>query len=341
MNATKLQQIAETLDQLIKLDIPARGVIGLLYEAARRKAGQPLTLAAVQLLEKAIRPGDKVIIATGWVDQPVVAPDCGESDGPAGALALARGLRLALKAAPIILTDACLVDGVKQLARAAGFQCVKPDELIHSIERNKMMTISVLPFPFEREAAKKRAAELLDELKPAACIAIERGGMNEAGIIHNMLGHDTGDSQAKIDYLFQLAGKRGIATVGIGDGGNEIGMAAIADTVKKDVPYGEKCQCPCGGGLAVSTPVDVLVTAAISNWGGYALAALLGISTGVEGAIGDAVLENRVLEAAALAGFHDPLSGGVFPGADGCSAAVQVSMVTLLREAVLQGEKRY
>jgi hypothetical protein len=31
----------------------------------------------------------------------------------------------------------------------------------------------------------------------------------------------------------------------------------------------------------------------------------------------------------------------VFPGADGCEAAVQTAMVTMLREAVLQGRARY
>jgi len=341
MNEIKLAKIAETLDQLIRLDIPARGIIGTLYEAARLKAGQPLTLAAVKLLQKAIKPGDKVIIATGWVDQPVVAPGCGETDGPPGALALARALRLTLKAAPIIVTDECLVNGVKQVARAAGFECVQPEELIHSIERNKLLTISVLPFPVEWDEARQQAVKLLDVLKPAACIALERGGVNADGIIHNMLGHDTGASQAKVDYIFQLAGERGIATLGIGDGGNEIGMANIADAVKAHVPYGAKCQCPCGGGFALSTRVDVLVTATISNWAGYALAALLGIMTGTEAAICDAVQENRMLQAMPNAGFHDAIFGGVFPSVDGCEAPVQLAMVTLIREAVLQGEKRY
>lgn len=341
MNETKLWKIAESLDQLIKLDVPARGVIDTLYAAARKKEGKPLTLAAVKVLQKAIQPGDKVIIATGWMDQPVVAPGYGESDGPPGAVVLARALRIALKAAPIIVTDECLVEGLRQVARAAGFQCVEPEELHHSIERNKMMTISILPFPADREMGKLQAAEMLATLKPSACIALERGGMNQAGIIHNMLGQDTSDSQAKIDYVFQLAAQQGIATVGIGDGGNEIGMGNILETVSKQVPHGEKCQCPCGGGVAAATVVDVLVTAAISNWGGYALAALLGISTGALNAINDAEGERRVLEATASAGFHDPLSGGVFPGADGCAAAVHLAMVTLMKETVLQGAARY
>jgi hypothetical protein len=336
----KYQHIAETLDSLISLDVPARGIIGKLYRAARNKAGKPLTLAATDLLRERVNPGDTVIIATGWVDQPVVAPGCGESDGPPGAVALARALRLTAKAAPVIVTDACLVEGVKLVARAAGFQCVAPEDLGHSVARDKLLTIAVLPFPVAADEAAAAADALLDSLRPAACIAIERGGMNAAGVIHNMNGEDTGAGQAKLDHLFRAAGARGIATIGIGDGGNEIGMANIAAAVCAQVPFGAKCQCPCGAGLAPATPVDVLVAAAISNWGGYALAALLGLRAGVPAAACDPVREQKVLEATAAAGFHDPISGGVYPGADGCGIHAHLAFVTLLQETVLHGEAR-
>jgi hypothetical protein len=337
----KIEQIAATLDQIISLDIPARGLIAKLYPAAREKAGAPLTLAAVDLLCRRVRPGDTVILATGWVDQPIVAPGCGESDGPPGTVALARALRLALKAAPVIVTDACLVDGVKLVARAAGFQCVAPQDIGHSVARDKLLAAAVLPFPAAEAAAEAEAARLLDELRPAACIAIERGGMNAAGVIHNMLGDDTNGSQAKIDHLFRAAGRRQIATVAVGDGGNEIGMANIGAAVRAHVPYGANCRCSCAAGLAPVTPVDVLVTAAVSNWGAYALADLLGLRTGVPAAIVDPAAARRVLEATAAAGFHDPIAGGVYPGADGCGLDANLGLVALLRDAVLNGAARY
>jgi len=340
MGRDRLWETAETLDRLIRADIPARGVIGGLYDAARATAGQPLTLAATDLLLERVRPGDRVIIATGWVDQPVAAPGCGESDGPPGAAALARAVRLALKAAPVVVTDACLVEGMKAVARAAGLQCVGPDAAGRSAAKDKLMTTAVVPFPAEDGAARQAAGELLETLAPAACIAVERGGMNSAGVIHNMNGAATGDGQAKLDYLFRAAQSRGIATLAVGDGGNELGMGNIAAAVQALVPYGAACRCPCAAGLAAATTVDALVTATISNWGAYALAALLGLRTGVRAAAGDAVLEKRVLEATAAAGFHDPISGGVFPGADGCGLEVHLAMVTLLREAVSQGWAR-
>jgi hypothetical protein len=100
-----LLKIAESLDKLMTIDIAARGVIEVLYKSARARQGEPLTLAALRLLEQAIKPGDYVLMATGWADQPHTVPENGESDGPPGTVALARCLRQVLKAAPVIVTD--------------------------------------------------------------------------------------------------------------------------------------------------------------------------------------------------------------------------------------------
>lgn len=334
---TTIYHAGEILDQLMQLDISARGVIGPLYKAARSKEGRPLTVAAVDLLTQSIQPGDTVIIATGWVDQPLIAPDCGESDGPPGAVALARALRIGLKASPVILTDECLVAGIKQIARSAGFQCVPPDHLAHSIEQDKLLTMAVLPFPAGEEGSEAYAGAVLDRLQPAACIAIERGGMNDAGVIHNMQGLDTGSSQAKLDYVFRSARKRDIALLAIGDGGNEIGMANIASAVREHVPCGAVCNCPCGGGLTPATPVDVLLAATVSNWGAYAVAALLALVTGDIRVANDSGQEARTLAMAADAGFHDTISGSVVPGVDGCAAEIHVAIVRLMHEVVTKG----
>lgn len=330
----KLLEIAEALDRLSNTDISGRGVISTLYPAARSKVDKPVTLAAVELLCNTIRPGDIVFIATGWVDQPLVAPGFGESDGPPGAVALARALRLALKAIPIIIVEDCLVPGVQQLAQAGGFHCVEPSVLHYSIELEKLLTLSVLPFPHTHEQAKKQAAQLINQFNPVACIAIECGGLNDKGIIHNMSGWDTGEMQAKLDYLFIEARQQGIATLAIGDGGNEIGMANIAETIYEQIPYAKQCQCPCGNGFTPSTLVDVLITANISNWGAYALAAVLAAKTGIINALNTPEKETRVLTAAAAAGFHDAIYGSVAPSADGCTLETHLAMVRLMQEVV-------
>lgn len=330
------RSLAVRLDRLMTLDLACRGVIDVLYPAAAELQENPLVLSAATRLMERVRPGDAVFIATGWVDQPLADPGHGETDGPPGAIALARALRITCQARAIILTDACLVDSTICLARAAGLQCVPPEHLEHSIRLNKLLTIAVLPFPDDWESASREADRLLAEYAPAACIALERGGSNEKGRIHNMAGRDTDAAQAKLDALFRRAGQAGVFTLGIGDGGNEIGMANLSDCIRKHVPFGRECACGCGGGLVPATPVDLVMPAAVSNWGAYALAAILGAMARQHGALPDPRRERRVLEAAAAAGFHDAIYGEVCGSVDGISLESQLALVQLMREAVLQ-----
>ena len=55
-----------------------------------------------------------------------------------------------------------------------------------------------------------------------------------------------------------------ISTTSIGDGGNELGMGKVKEQVEKHVKHGKEIAC------VVSC--DYLITAGVSNWGGYALA---------------------------------------------------------------------
>src|SRR5262249_29846254 len=57
-----------------------------------------------------------------------------------------------------------------------------------------------------------------------------------------------------------------IATIGIGDGGNEIGMGKIAwDVIRRNAPGGASVAC--------RVPADRLIVSGVSNWGAYGLAA--------------------------------------------------------------------
>lgn len=322
-------------------DITCRGVIDVLHAAAAQKQGAPVLFEAAAALMDKVQPGDAVFIATGWVDQPLVDPGHGETDGPPGAVALARALRLACKARPILLTDSCMVEGTAALARAAGLQCVEPQNLQYSISLNKLLTVSVLSFPDDWEEAQKEADRLFKEFSPAACIAIERGGMNEQGIIHNMAGKDTNASQAKLDAIFRLAASTGVYSLGIGDGGNEIGMANITECIRAKVPFGAKCACGCCGGLAPATPVNLVMPATVSNWGGYALAAMLGALARVNEALPDPTRERCVLEATIAAGFHDAIYGEVCGSVDGSPMATQLAMVQLMQDATLTFLRRH
>jgi hypothetical protein len=340
MDKDHLRRIGETLDRIVNTDISLRGGIAHLYEAARElSADEPLVLRAAALLKETIKPKDRVLLTTGWMDQPEAAPGFGETDGPGGAAVLARAVRKICGAACVLVTDAELVEGMKKVAQAAGFHCVAPAELDESLEREKLMTMSILPFPVEDVAAQTAAAQLLDDVKPVLCVAIERGGMNEEGRIHSMVGKDTSRTQAKVDYIFRQARERRLLTIGVGDGGNEIGMANIKDRVKAKIPYGNMCLCGCGKGIAPSTPVDFLLTATISNWGCHALADMLAVLGNRLDCLHTPELEERILKNAADNGFHDAMYGGVEYSVDGCPLPVHLAVVTLLATVCRQGGK--
>ena len=92
--------IGENIDVLCNIemrpsegDLP-RGTTRKYYEAARDVQKDPLSyLAATALIER-VMPGDKVLIVTG-VRYPPILP-FGETDGPVGAVAMARALDLSL-----------------------------------------------------------------------------------------------------------------------------------------------------------------------------------------------------------------------------------------------------
>src|SRR2546427_4177716 len=85
---------------------------------------------------------------------------------------------------------------------------------------------------------------------------------------------------AKIQRLFQSAAQRGIPSIGIADGRNEVGCGLIYDDTRTIMEYGARCQCPCGDGMATTLPTDVLVIASLSNYGAYGVSALLGFLLG-------------------------------------------------------------
>ena len=78
-----------------------------------------------------------------------------------------------------------------------------------------------------------------------------------------MRGRDITPHNARIDHLFDDSD---VPSVGIGDGGNEIGMGNLADEVTQ---VESLVKLPC------VTQVDKLMLASVSNWGGYGLVAAL------------------------------------------------------------------
>lgn len=294
---------AYLLDQAITLDLPIRKVARKLYEAAATTTSKPLCLACAERINSTSDRGDTVFIITGF---PVPPKNVCETDGPPGASVLADVLENA-ELKPMFITD----------------------ELCAEIVKASRPKTPVVKVPVDMEAALNAAEDLLSKYNPSAMVAVERPGWNRRKEYHTMRGLNISGLVGKTDYLFHIAQHQGIATAAVGDGGNELGCGSILRTVLKHVPYGSKCQCPCEGGIAATTPADVLVIAGASNWGAYGIATCFSLLRGLEYKH-DRKSEFELLHRIVGAGAIDSVTMQADAFVDGVSPSINGHVVDLL-----------
>ena len=176
------------------------------------------------------------------------------------------------------------------------------------------------------------AAKLLDALRPSHLIALERPGKGPDGHFHSMRGGIIDRGTADTDCFLTLARQRGITTVGIGDGGNELGMGTLRGQVARSVPHGEM--------IAAQLPADYTLTSGVSNWWGAGLAALLSYETGRELLIGDAEA-HALLRAVLEAGGVDGCTGTSTMTVDGLPLHVHQDRRRALRRLLDAYQREY
>lgn len=327
--------IAENVDRLCTVEMRPqgmpRGKIHRLYEAARRRQqGRPLSLLAAERLRAAIKPGDRVILATGAGAPPWLP--FGETDGPPGVAALARALALGLGARPVFVTEAQSLEPLRAAVLAAGLLVVSPE-----MAARRQGAGVVLEYSKDDREARAQAARLLDEFRPVALVASEKLAPNAKGEIHSVRGTNMTADHAKIHHLFHLAERSDIPTIGIADGGNEVGCGLIYEDTRAIMEYGAQCQCPCGDGMATTLKTDVLVFASVSNFGAYGICAMLGYLLGNPDLVHDPDTHYRMLDANVREGASDGMTGRPLMKEDGISVEVCQGLVHQLRELVATG----
>jgi len=109
----------------------------------------------------------------------------------------------------------------------------------------------------------------LDRARPTHLVSVERVGRGVDGKYRNMHGTDITDVTAPLDALFIEGSRRGITTIGIGDGGNEIGMGKVFTDVLDKIKNGRS--------VATVVATDFCIAAGVSNWGAYGLAGALSV----------------------------------------------------------------
>lgn len=328
-----LEAVCGSIDQLVAVEIrmqgQAVGVIPKLAAAARHAVGRSPLFAAATALRARIRRDDAVLITTGTGLPPYLP--AGETDGPPGAAALARMLQFVLGVRPVLLSEVAFLPPIEASCTAIGFRSVP-----WSVSSRIPFTVATEEFPVEGDG-RKVAISLLDRYRPAAVIAIERTGPNRVGVRHSSTGMAGVDPYlGRMEELIKEARTREILTIGIGDNGNEIGFGVIEEAVRAHKPYGDRCQCPCGQGIADHTEVDVLIAASVSNWGAYGLAAALALLQEDPSLPHSADDELRILVACTAAGAVDGATGAATPTVDGIPTQAHLDVVQLLQAIVRQ-----
>ena len=142
-----------------------------------------------------------------------------------------------------------------------------------------------------------------------------------------MRGVSIAEETASIDTLFELAAGQNILTVGIGDGGNEIGMGNLKDVISKQLSL-----IPC------TVTVDELIVATTSNWGAYALTAWLELLSGKALLPAYGEIAGYLRRIVSL-GCVDGVTKKQEPTVDGFSPDVEEEIFQALRECVRQGQR--
>ena len=182
-----------------------------------------------------------VMIATGFY-----VNGTAETDGPPGALALAHGFSKLGSDVHLVSDRYCIP--LLEDARAA---------------------CNLIDFPITGpEESRQIARSLLDEIQPSLLISIERCGITRQGFYRNMRGIDLSPHTARLDFLFETQQN----SIGIGDGGNEIGMGLLYDQILLLPNLIPEPTIAATTHLLIST---------VSNWAAYGLLAAMSQISGV------------------------------------------------------------
>lgn len=324
----KIHTLGESLDRLVSIDINNRGVIHELYRKAREWEGHPLTSAAALALHKAVQPGRPVFLLTGFPSLTWLFEGILETDGPAGSAVLARVLEQTRQAVPVFLTAEPYFPYIRAALEASGLLTADiRTAMLSKQERDSAPVAALQAFPTRAPEAEAAAGILFRHYAPSAVIGVEMPGQAKDGSYHTFTGRTIPAYMVpQGEVIFRFAQRKGILTVGFGDGGNELGMGRIAPVTARVVPNGEK--------IAAVTPADMTVPAAVSNWGAYAVAAALA-AAGEQPLVFREIDIPRIIRRIVDAGGVDGVTNRPVEQEDGVPAAVTGHMVQLISHLLL------
>ena len=319
--------VAENIDQLVGIEIRPKGMprgkAQALYDAVRAEAGRPLSLNAAEGLINAVSPGDRVLI-TCMTGGPPWLP-FGETDGPPGGAAIANTVARGLGAVPLVVASDAHRGPVEAALNAVGLLVVDPD-----LAEERGGAAGIVDFPAEPGQAAEAATAIVERFSPSAIISVETLGPNIEGVVQSVTGHDMTASIPGYYALFDCASDRGVFSIGIGDGGNEIGFGRVREAVETIQDFGAEGQVSGRAGMATAVWTDALVFAGVSNWGAAGVAAMVAYLTDQPEAFHTPEDELRMIEASAAAGAVDGRFARTTISVDGLDADISMAIVNIL-----------
>lgn len=235
----------ETLEKIAQLQAICARDVGRGIQALVNVTQGELLGAASSIVNHS---SPHIAIITGFF-LPHTNPPVAETDGLIGSVQLAASL-IRNGVTVRIVTDSYCFPAVKSAAIAAGVPCNVEFDIVPVVPSTHDEVITPI-----LETWKCLATPITH------VISIERPGPGYDGIIRNMRGQDITAHTAPLHLLFNLPD---VISIGIGDGGNELGMGKIPrEVISNSIRYGERIACV--------TSCDYLLVCGVSNWGADAL----------------------------------------------------------------------
>lgn len=261
----------QALEAIVHHDPGRRGLASFVLGGQALDTGQ-WRAAAMDLALHA----RQVAIVTGFC---AVTPErfAGETDGPPGALYLARALHSLGVDTKIIsdhLTIPLLQAGCDHWRLPATMLVEFPAtwngnkgvELLTDMGVWPLTHLIAIERPGPSHTLESLAAQHRVESPPLANFE-SQVPPDHRDVCHNMRGQDIDRHTPAIHRAFELSGDSRPTTIGIGDGGNEIGMGKFPwETLVAAIGS------PSAPRIVSRTATDFALIAGVSNWGGYALA---------------------------------------------------------------------
>lgn len=305
------------LQQLIQIDVGGRGLATDSEQNLFNACPEDLANACRSL---ATTPDPRIAVVTGFY-VPRANPPAAETDGPLGAIYLARALVPLGMKMELIVEEYCrrpLEIGLEMIGLASQVPIRSTEECDpHSLTH--LLALERVGPSHHRESISAQDPDSLD----AFCESVPESEWDHS---HNVRGENIDAWSGEAHGLFEQA--HDLTTIGIGDGGNEIGMGKIPwRVIAKNVPGGALSAC------RIAT--DHLIVAGVSNWGAYALAlgTLSLLDVPVKSDLLDVHLEQAILEKMVREG---PLVDGIKreheATVDGLAFADYVAPLTQARE---------